>query len=293
MPSIPNTELLLNPDNSIYHLNLHPDDIANDILLVGDPGRADFIASLFDSVTVSKQKREFHTHTGYYNSHLVSVLSTGIGPDNIDIVMNELDALANIDFDTRESKQALNSLNLVRIGTCGGLQSELTPNTPVISTHGLGLDNLINFYTYEFSKEEHTILDALHAQMKEQEINVSMYLTSSHKSIFSALQELGPSGITATCPGFYAPQGRSIRTPIQYPGLLDALHTFAYQDLQVMNFEMESSALFLLASLMGHRACTTDVVVANRITNEASVDYQPALKQLAGEVLDILSKKRA
>ncbi len=291
MPSIPSTELLLNPDNSIYHLNLYPEDIANDILLVGDPGRADFIASLFDSVLVTKQKREFHTHTGYYNSNLISVISTGIGPDNIDIVMNELDALANIDFDSREAKGEVNSLNIVRIGTCGGLQSELKPNTPVISSHGLGLDNLINFYTYQFSKEEETILDALNVQMKEQGLNLAMYLTTSNDDMFAALKELGHSGITATCPGFYAPQGRTIRTPVQYPGLLDALHTFAYQDRKVTNFEMESSALFLLASLLGHRACTADVVVANRITNEASVDYKPALKQLAGNVLDVLSKK--
>jgi uridine phosphorylase len=287
MNPISHTDLILNPDGSIYHLNLRPEDIADQVILVGDPGRVAQVSSHFDQLEVKKSNREFVTHTGSYRGNRITVLSTGIGTDNIDIVLNELDALVNVDLEKRSLKPEHKSLKLIRIGTCGALHADVSPGQAVITHIAGGFDGLYHFY----KDPDRNNLEALAISFMDH----TNWKTSFAEPYFikgSALlhsKYLDPgmvSGITLSTPGFYAPQVRSIRLPAFDPGLVSKLGSFIHEGLRINNFEMESSALYALSALLKHEAITICVAIANRITQEFLEDYHGAVDGLIRMVLD-------
>ncbi|MBL7111310.1 MAG: nucleoside phosphorylase [Bacteroidales bacterium] len=281
------TELLMNPDGSIYHLKLKPEDIARKIILVGDPERVEMVSSYFDKVEIRKENREFITHTGSYNGTRISVMSTGIGTDNIDIVMNEIDALANIDLQNKVIKPDHTSLQLVRIGTTGGLHQDIPLNSYILSRYACGFDNVLNFYSgrdlvcdQDMEREfvRHTGWSSiLHAP----------YFVRSSDELFNLFPAGMVSGITISAPGFFGPQGRVLRLETMDPDLNNKLQTFRYGDLRITNFEMESSALFGLSKLLGHHAISICLMAANRATGKATDDYYSHMKELIKFTLDI------
>ena len=283
----PPSELAINNDGSIFHLHLKPENLADKIILVGDPGRVSLVASHFDSKECEVSNREFHTITGKYKGKRVTALSTGIGCDNIDIVMNELDALANIDFATRTEKPEHKTLTLVRVGTCGGLQPYTPEGTFIASVKSIGFDGLLNFYA---GRDEASDLK-LEAAFKE---HVGWNLKMGNPYVASANEELinriaGDDmvrGITVACGGFFGPQGRQLRLPLMDPDLNQKIESFKYDDLQVTNFEMESSALAGLSTLMGHKAMTCCMVIANRVAKKMETEYKGDIDGLITRVLD-------
>lgn len=283
----PPSELVINNDGSIFHLHLKPENLADKIILVGDPGRVSLVASHFDSKECEVSNREFHTITGKYKGKRVTALSTGIGCDNIDIVMNELDALANIDFATRTEKPEHKTLTLVRVGTCGGLQPYTPEGTFIASVKSIGFDGLLNFYA---GRDEASDLK-LEAAFKE---HVGWNLKMGYPYVASANEELinriaGDDmvrGITVACGGFFGPQGRQLRLPLMDPDLNQKIESFKYDDLQVTNFEMESSALAGLSTLMGHKAMTCCMVIANRVAKKMETEYKGDIDGLITRVLD-------
>ena len=282
------SELIINPDGSIYHLNLKPEQIGSKIILAGDPGRISTISSHFDSIEHVESNREFVTHTGYYKGEKISAIATGIGTDNIDIVLNELDALVNVDLEKREVKSELKSLELVRIGTCGSIQSDILSDQVVVSSHAFGLDGLMNFYDFNMSAKEEEIHREILAQTSWDIKQNNPYLISGSDSLIDKIGDGFKSGITITAPGFYAPQGRMIRLEPKNPNQNELFRSFNYEDSRFVNYEMETSALYSLSRLMGHKACTVCVVVANRYANSFSKDYRPAMNSLIKTVLDRL-----
>lgn len=285
MLPIQHSELVLNADGSIYHLHLHPDDIAHTILTVGDPDRVAQVSKYFDRIEVKKNKREFITHTGELNGKRLSVISTGIGPDNIDIVLNELDALVNIDLSSRLPKEQLTRLQFIRIGTSGSLQADLEVGNFLASSFALGLDNLMAFYELKQNLAEAELYDALRVFWNKPTA-VGYYVAQGSKSL---LEKVGPgmqSGITATCPGFYAPQGRSIRLPSSLGAdFFRQMAQFQCQGLRITNLEMETSALYGLSRLMGHSALSASVILANRVTKEFAERPNELIDQLIQRVL--------
>lgn len=283
----PPSELVINNDGSIFHLHLKPENLADKIILVGDPGRVSLVASHFDSKECEVSNREFHTITGKYKGKRVTALSTGIGCDNIDIIMNELDALANIDFATRTEKPEHKTLTLVRVGTCGGLQPYTPEGTFIASVKSIGFDGLLNFYA---GRDEASDLK-LEAAFKE---HVGWNLKMGNPYVASANEELinriaGDDmvrGITVACGGFFGPQGRQLRLPLMDPDLNQKIESFKYDDLQVTNFEMESSALAGLSTLMGHKAMTCCMVIANRVAKKMETEYKGDIDGLITRVLD-------
>ena len=283
----PPSELVINNDGSIFHLHLKPENLADKIILVGDPGRVSLVASHFDSKECEVSNREFHTITGKYKGKRVTALSTGIGCDNIDIVMNELDALTNIDFATRTEKPEHKTLTLVRVGTCGGLQPYTPEGTFIASVKSIGFDGLLNFYA---GRDEASDLK-LEAAFKE---HVGWNLKMGNPYVASANEELidriaGDDmvrGITVACGGFFGPQGRQLRLPLMDPDLNQKIESFKYDDLQVTNFEMESSALAGLSTLMGHKAMTCCMVIANRVAKKMETEYKGDIDGLITRVLD-------
>ena len=283
----PPSELVINNDGSIFHLHLKPENLADKIILVGDPGRVSLVASHFDSKECEVSNREFHTITGKYKGKRVTALSTGIGCDNIDIVLNELDALANIDFATRTEKPEHKTLTLVRVGTCGGLQPYTPEGTFIASVKSIGFDGLLNFYA---GRDEASDLK-LEAAFKE---HVGWNLKMGNPYVASANEELinriaGDDmvrGITVACGGFFGPQGRQLRLPLMDPDLNQKIESFKYDDLQVTNFEMESSALAGLSTLMGHKAMTCCMVIANRVAKKMETEYKGDIDGLITRVLD-------
>lgn len=283
----PPSELVINNDGSIFHLHLKPENLADKIILVGDPGRVSLVASHFDSKECEVSNREFHTITGKYKGKRITALSTGIGCDNIDIVMNELDALANIDFATRTEKPEHKTLTLVRVGTCGGLQPYTPEGTFIASVKSIGFDGLLNFYA---GRDEASDLK-LEAAFKE---HVGWNLKMGNPYVASANEELinriaGDDmvrGITVACGGFFGPQGRQLRLPLMDPDLNQKIESFKYDDLQVTNFEMESSALAGLSALMGHKAMTCCMVIANRVAKKMETEYKGDIDGLITRVLD-------
>ncbi|MFM9027048.1 MAG: nucleoside phosphorylase, partial [Bacteroidota bacterium] len=243
MAQIPPSELILNPDGSVYHLNLHPDEISDTVINVGDPDRVALVSAFFDTIEVRKQKREFITHTGVYKGKRITVLSTGIGTDNIDIVYNELDALVNIDLQKREIKDQLTSLNLIRIGTSGSLQKEIPVDGFVFSQFGLGLDGLLNFYKLENDAEETSIIEAFRKHYPTRGVLPQSYLARCSARLMGHLSDGMYSGITASCSGFYAPQGRVLRYELAIPDFIQCLHSFEFKGNRVTNFEMETGAM--------------------------------------------------
>lgn len=289
-PLLP-SELILNPDGSVYHLNLLPEDIGEKIIVVGDPGRVALISSFFDDVQVKKINREFITHTGIFNGERISAIATGIGTDNIDIVLNELDALANIDLKTRTIKSKHTPLQIVRLGTSGAMQADLNVDTFIMSEYGLGMDGLLNFYAYTPKKDEDHLLQEILTATKYSPKNPHPYLVKGSEGL---MQQLGfdiNKGITATAPGFYGPQGRVLRLALNDDQLNEKFTAFKSGTNRITNFEMETSALYGLSRLLGHEACTICVIVANRLANQFSKDYHPAMKRLIQLTLDRLTSK--
>lgn len=283
---IKDSELILNPDGSVYHLNLKPEDISDTIIFVGDQDRVEKITQHFDSIEFSTQKREFKTQTGYYQDRRITVLSTGIGPDNIDIVLNELDALVNIDLKTRQPKTKLTSLNIIRIGTSGSLQADIPVDAFLISTHALDVNGMLHFYQIDgISNPE--IEDAFirHTDWDKNKarpiiINNSKYLEKYFESneVFK--------GMTGTAGGFYGPQGRVLRLPLHDPNLNSKLDNFTYKDFRITNFEMETSVIYGLSKLLGHEALSLNAIIANRATGDFSKNPKKTVEKLIKYALE-------
>ncbi len=283
------SELPINKDGSIYHLKLHPEQIAHDIIIVGDPGRVKKVSAHFDKIEVEVHNREFLTHTGYFNGKRISAISTGMGTDNIDIFLNELDALVNIDFEKRAPKSELTSLNIIRLGTSGALQEDIPVDSIVVAEYGLGLDGLLNFYTPEYSTQETVLNNAFIEQTNWPQELARPYIIKGNEGLIEKLGEGYVKGITATACGFYAPQGRQVRLDIKVPDINERLRAFQYEGNKVLNFEMETSALYGLSKLMGHNACTMCAVIANRFSKTFSKDYQLTIDKLIENTLQRLT----
>lgn len=289
---IPASQLVLNSEGAVYHLNLHPDQLADDVLLVGDPGRVELVASFFDKIEVERQNREFVIRTGYFNGKRITVLSTGMGTDNLDIVMNELDTLANIDLKTRMPKEEHRTLNLIRLGTCGALQPDIEVEDSYVATrYAIGLDGLIYFYENNREVNEIAMRDAFIEQMDYPKDLPLPYVVGCSNELFDRLAQGYYQGVTATAPGFYGPQGRTLRMRLAYPELNSKIESFSYQGWRVCNFEMESSALYGLGKMMGHNCLTICVAIANRVTEKFATDYHPYVKKLVLNTLERLSGK--
>ena len=288
---IPASQLVLNNEGAIYHLNLHPDQLADNVIMVGDPGRVDMIASFFDKIDVERQNRELVTRTGWFNGKRITVLSTGMGTDNLDIVMNELDALANIDLKTRMPKETHRSLNLIRLGTCGALQPDIEPGNNVATRYAIGLDGLLYFYEKHKEVNEIAMRDAFIKQMDYPKDLPKPYVVEGSKMLFDKLAEGYYQGVTATAPGFYGPQGRTLRMHLSYPENNHKIEHFDYQGWRVCNFEMESSALYGLGKMMGHNCLTICVAIANRVTEKFTTDYHPYVRKLVESTLERLTAK--
>ena len=290
MSRIAESELIINARGAVYHLDLRPDEIAGTVITVGDPDRVKEVSKYFDKIEVKRQHREFISHTGYVGKKRLTVLSSGIGPDNIDIVINELDALANIDFNTREIKRDLTSLNIIRIGTSGSLQKDIPVDSFVASTHGLGVDNLLNFYRHEQNEQEKELLHSFitHTQIHGQIGNP--YITSCSASLIKHFVKDFHQGITVTCPGFYGPQGRILRLGIRNPELINRLTDFRFGQHRITNFEMETSAIYGLGKLLGHHCLAVNAIVANRVKKEFSKDGQATVENLIKKFIGIFSE---
>ena len=282
------SELVLNPDGSIYHLHLKPEDIADTIILVGDQYRVERISAKFDSIELKISNREFVTHTGRIGSKRLSVLSTGIGTDNIDIVLNELDALVNLDLKNRQPADSQKSLNLVRLGTCGALNEEVPTDGFVCSRYAIGFDGLLHFYRPDYEEDE-LQLAAQFKKFTQWPSEVTAPYAVRAGQICEKFGEGFYNGITATAGGFYGPQGRSLRLPLQMPALNQRMTAFSFEGLRMANFEMETSALLGLSGMLGHNAATVCAVVANRYRGEYSRDYKKTVDLLIDAVLERLT----
>lgn len=287
--SLQSSELVLNGDGSVYHLHLKPEHVADTVLLVGDQGRVEQITRKFETIEYSIQNREFFTQTGFYNGHRITVLSTGIGTDNIDIAINELDAAVNIDLENRRIKNETKSLNLIRIGTCGSLQPDVPVDSLAISSYGLGFDGLLDFYKKEQSYQEVAIQQDFNEFYKRNGHSVSVYVSEASTELVSLLEEGMVKGITATANGFYGPQGRVLRLMAQIPNQNELLSAFRSGDNRIINFEMETSGLYGIGGLLGHKCCTVCAVIANRFTKNYSKDYKLTVDKLIDTVLDRLT----
>lgn len=285
---IPASELIINADGSIFHLHLRPEQLADKVILVGDPERVDLIGSQFDHQECRVANREFVSITGTYQGKRITIVSTGIGCDNVDIVINELDALANIDFATRTIKPQLRSLELVRIGTCGGLQPFTPEGTFVASVKSIGFDGLLNFYANRDAHTDTTLERAFiqHMGWQGSQCIAHPYVAVASPELIKRISHDMVQGITIACGGFYGPQGRKLRLPLADPNQNDKVVTFTHGDLSITNFEMESSALAGLASLLGHKAMTVCMVIANRVAGKANTNYKGGIKDLIQLVLD-------
>ena len=283
MHIIAETELILTPENKIYHLNLSKEEIANDIILVGDPDRVSVISNKFESIEHKIQNREFVTHTGILNGKRISVIATGIGPDNIDIVVNELDALVNIDFKTRTINKKKKTLNLIRLGTSGALQKDIEVDSFLASSFGLGLDNIAHFYeSEEIIEQKMSSKYKQHANWPENLSNP--YIVKASDNLLSLFPDV-KKGITATAPGFYGPQGRTLRLNPYITNLHEKMESFNYKENRITNFEMETSALYFLGKSLGHNTLTICAIIANRLTKEYSKDYKKTVEKMIDLVL--------
>jgi len=289
MQPIAESELIINYRGAIYHLDLRPEELASTVITVGDPDRVRTVSKYFDSFETKTQHREFVTHTGYIGKKKISVVSTGIGTDNIDIVLNELDALANIDFETRSIKKDLTQLEIIRIGTAGSLQSSIPVDSFVVSTHGLGIDNLLNFYRHEQNEEEKQLLHAFVTLTQLHSRFSYPYINSASASLMKHFVEGYHQGITVTCPGFYGPQGRILRLGLSNPNLIDRLTQFSFGNHRIANFEMETAGIYGLGKILGHHCLSISTIVANRISKHFSKDANAAVEKLIQKTLEILT----
>ena len=286
---IPESELIINSDGTAFHLHLSPSQLADNIIMVGDPARVNMVAEFFDSIDFEVQSREFHTIGGTYGGKRVMCLSHGIGPDNIDIVITELDALANVDFDTREVNDSLRSLTMVRIGTSGSLQPEISLGTPVIAERSIGFDGVLNYYA---GRDEVADLEFERALCEHTRWNPNWakpYVVSADPGL---VQRIGRDdmvrGNTISAVGFYGPQGRYVRMPLANPGLNESLEKFEHQGRRITNYEMESAPLQGLGALMGHKCMTVCQIIANRFNKDVNPNYKAGMRDLVARVLDRL-----
>ncbi len=282
------SELILNPDGSVYHIKLKPEHIADTVIVVGDQGRVERVSRHFDTVEHKISNREFVTHVGTYKGKRFTVLSTGIGADNLDIAINELDACVNIDFNTRTIKKELTSLNIIRIGTSGSLQADIPVDSYLLSTHGLGFDGLAGFYDAILEEEEQDLEEAFASQVEWQIPTINPYFAKGNDELIAKLEEKAIKGITITGNGFYGPQGRVLRINTFQPFLNKQLQEFEYNEQRITNFEMETSALYSLSSMLGHKAATICAIIANRDAKEYSKDYKKTVDELIVYTLDKL-----
>jgi len=289
MNSIAASELIINQRGAVYHLNCRPEEIAGTIITVGDPDRVKEVSKHFDRIEHQLSHREFVVHTGYIGDKRISCVSTGIGPDNIDIVLNELDALVNINFDTRSINNNLVTLNIIRFGTAGALQPEVPVDSFVASTHGLGLDNLMHFYRPDNNEEEQQLLQAFNTHTQLNTGNVSPYIQMASGYLLKHFTDQFHHGVTVTCPGFYGPQGRVLRLGLAYPSLVNNLTSFQFGNHHIANFEMETSAIYGLGKTLGHHCLSLSAIVANRVTKEFSKNGALAVEKLITHGLNIIA----
>lgn len=287
---IQSSELILNPDGSVYHLNLRPEHISHDIIFVGDQNRVEKITQFFDSIEFSTQKREFKTQTGTYKGKRITVMSTGIGPDNIDIVMNELDALVNIDLETRKPKELLTSLNIIRIGTSGSLQADIPVDSFVMSKFGLGLDNMLRSYLID--EVSNTAIEATFIAYTNWDLRKGKpYVIGCSEKLEKRIEsDKMHKGITATAGGFYGPQGRVLRLDIQDRSLNSKMDNFNFENNRITNLEMETAAIYGLSALLGHHALSLNAIIANRATGTFSADPYKAVDKLIAYTLEKLAE---
>jgi len=290
MQAIAESELIINSRGAIYHLNLRPEELASTVFTVGDPDRVSAVSRHFDSIEHKAQHREFVSHTGYIGKKRVTVVSTGIGTDNIDIVLNELDALVNIDLTTRTVKPQLIPLTIIRMGTSGSLQKDIPVDSFVASTHGLGIDNLLNFYRQDDTEEDNSLLQSFTTQTQLHHRLAHPYISGASPSLLKHFVDGFHQGITVTCPGFYGPQGRVLRLGLNQPELIDRLTSFSYGPHRVTNFEMETAGIYGLGRLLGHHCLSLSAIVANRISRTFSPDGNKAVEKLITDTLRIVEK---
>lgn len=284
---IAESDLIINPDGSIYHLNLLPEDVAETVITVGDPDRVGEVSKHFDRLELKKGKREFITHTGYVGAKRVSVLSTGIGTDNIDIVFNELDALVNIDFGTREVKKQLTSLNIIRVGTSGAVQPDIPMGTILASSFGLGMDALMNYYQQNPSVQEQDLLHDVQSHFSQLPA-IHPYLTAAHDTLLNSIGKDLTHGITVTAPGFYAPQGRKVRAENSISDFIGLINSFRSHEHRITNLEMETAGIYALAKVLGHKALSVNAILASRVKFEFSKSPDKIVEQAIKLVLERL-----
>jgi uridine phosphorylase len=283
MYKISETDLIINPDGSIYHLNLLPEDIADTVVTVGDPDRVSEVSKHFDTIELKKGKREFISHTGYLGSRRITVISTGIGTDNIDIVFNELDALVNIDFGSRMVKPDLKSLNIIRIGTSGAVQQDIPIGSIMISEYGIGLDSLLQYYYSYNSVVEQKILGAFKSHFHHLK-GISPYISSADSDLIEVIGKGMERGITVTAPGFYAPQGRQVRARTLFPDLIEDIRSFKYDKYRITNLEMETAGIYAISKLLGHKALSVNAILANRL----NCDFSPNPEKVINQAIELV-----
>lgn len=281
------SELILNEDKSIYHLGIHPDQVGDIIITVGDPHRVDMVSRHFDKIIVRKECREFVTHAGYVKDKRVTVISTGIGTDNIDIVLNEVDALANCNLETGEAKAELRSLDIIRIGTSGAIQADIPVDTFIASQYAIGFDALQSFYEYDMDANESKLYQTVATQLKSNSIDIKPTIARSSFPLELEGIEM-TKGITITAPGFYAPQGRHLRLAPKYPNIINQMDSLEFNGLKCTNLEMETSGIYTLSNLMGHRAISLNAILANRVNGVFSQDPQATINRLIDSVVGYL-----
>ncbi|MEO8111146.1 MAG: nucleoside phosphorylase [Ginsengibacter sp.] len=290
MNSIAESELIINNRGAIYHLDVKPDELAHNIITVGDPARVKEVSKYFDSVEVERHHREFVTHTGHLGKKRISVVSTGIGTDNIDIVLNELDALVNIDFATRTINQEQQQLNIIRVGTSGSLQADVPVDSFVATTHAIGIDNLMNFYLQENNEEEKQLLHSFITQTQLHGRFSQPYIAGASMALIKHFVEGYHQGITVTCPGFYGPQGRILRLGLSHPQLNDRFTDFEFGHHRITNFEMETAGIYGLGKALHHHCLSLSAIVANRIHKTFSADGNATIEKLIKKTLEIIAE---
>ncbi len=291
MEEMKKSELVLNGRGAVYHIDLKPGDAATNIILVGDPGRAKMISEFFDEITYSGQNREINTFTGYYKDSLLTVMSTGMGPDNVEIVVNELDALFNIDFETKKAKEEKTALNLIRIGTSGALQADIPViKSYLVSETAIGLDGLLWFYRDGEHVANKKLTEAFIDYMNWDSMLPKPYAIAGSSYLLEKIGYGLQKGITLTAPGFYAPQGRELRLKVKDKTIIDRASQFTFDGHRVTNFEMETSALYSLSAMLGHEAMTVCDIIANRITDDFNPDYKESMKNLVKIMLDRIAE---
>ncbi|MBR6246302.1 MAG: nucleoside phosphorylase [Bacteroidales bacterium] len=287
---IPESELIINDDGSVFHIHMKPEELADNVILVGDPGRVDMVAEYLTDIEFRHASREFVSVTGKHNGKRVTVLSHGIGPDNIDIVMTELDALANVDFATREVKPEHRTLNILRIGTSGALHPDIPLGSYILSHISVGFDGVLNWYGRRSEVALEQVEEDFKKHMDWNPKIASPYFVKASDVIISKLADCTIKGVTISAPGFYGPQGRIVRLPLAMPDMLDRIETFRFGDYRITNFEMEGAPLAGLAALLGHNACTVCCAIANRYLKSSNPDYKPQVRGLVELAVDRMTR---